>query len=216
MVLPYNERPRMIPTEAGMAALKAWVQASPNVGEKSARALHIKSLHTKRGVGAKTLGFFWLDIPFRGAGAAVRSGYQPHLTCPICVDLAQQGRSSRGKPIGGGQPVANAMTTIESETLDAYPQAWGAGAYWGRTYAESYLETVASLTGDAFLRALDRLPSNQDSEDMWQEARDQEGALIKAGVVLSWTDAEKRAFVLGMHHEVRTIFENAKAGDRPT
>ena len=50
-----------------MQMLRAWVESSGNVGEHAARVLHIKSLHTKRGIGARLLGFFWLDVPFRAA-----------------------------------------------------------------------------------------------------------------------------------------------------
>jgi hypothetical protein len=96
MVIPYRERGKVIPNEAGMAALKQWVESAPDIGQKGARALHIKSLHTPRGMAAKTLGFFWLDVPFRAAGAAVRAGFQPNHTCPLCVALAEDGLTPRG------------------------------------------------------------------------------------------------------------------------
>jgi hypothetical protein len=67
MVIPYRERGRVLPNEAGLAALKQWVESAPNVGEKAARALHVKSLHTKRGLGAKTLGFFLARCPLQGS-----------------------------------------------------------------------------------------------------------------------------------------------------
>jgi hypothetical protein len=98
-IIFYRERGRVLPSEAGITALKEWVESAPNAGEKGARALHVKSLHTARGVGAKTLSFLWLDVPFRAAGAAVRTGYQPGKTCPLCISLAAQGLSPRGKPL---------------------------------------------------------------------------------------------------------------------
>jgi hypothetical protein len=122
MVIPYRERGRVIPNERGIAALKEWVESAPDVGQKGARALHVKSLHTRRGIGAKTLGFFWLDVPFRAAGAAVRAGYQPHLTCPICLALAEHDLSPRGKPRHGpwASP-ASAATLPGPSNIDSAP-----------------------------------------------------------------------------------------------
>ncbi len=105
-IIPVPQRGRVIPNEKGIAALKEWVEAAPDLGQKGARALHVKSLHTPRGIGAKTMSFFWLDIPFRAAGAAVRGGYQPGLTCPLCVSLDQAGLTPRGQ-VKAQQPVSS-------------------------------------------------------------------------------------------------------------
>jgi hypothetical protein len=117
MVIPMPERGRILPNDEGMAALKAWVESAPDMGQKAARALHIKSLHTKRGIGAKTLSFFWLDIPFRAAGAAVRAGYNPSQTCPLCVTLAQSGLTPRGK-VSGRQPAPPGLPQANSPDID--------------------------------------------------------------------------------------------------
>ena len=117
MVIPLPERGRVLPNDEGMAALKAWVESAPDMGQKAARALHIKSLHTKRGIGAKTLSFFWLDIPFRAAGAAVRAGYNPSLTCPLCVALAESGLTPRGK-ISGRQPAPPGLPQATTPDID--------------------------------------------------------------------------------------------------
>ena len=95
----HPERARTIPTEAGKALLREWVESSANVGEHGSRVLHIKSLHTKRGFGAKLAGFFWLDVPFRAAGGAVRAAYQPGASCPLCASLAEEGFNARGKAV---------------------------------------------------------------------------------------------------------------------
>ena len=95
-VIFYHERGRIVPNEAGLQALRNWAHDATTGGEHAARALHIKSLHTRRGLGAKALGFFWLDVPFRAAGAAVRAGYQPGQTCPLCLALTAEGRGPRG------------------------------------------------------------------------------------------------------------------------
>jgi hypothetical protein len=92
----HPQRARTIPNEAGQAMLREWVDSSSNAGDHGARVLHIKSIHTARGFGAKLLGFFWLDVPFRAAGAAVRAAYQPGATCPLCEALAGDGLTPRG------------------------------------------------------------------------------------------------------------------------
>ena len=102
---------------------------------KGARALHIKSLHTRRGAGAKLLGFIWLDVPFRTVGAAVRAGYQPGKTCPFCIALAEQGCSPRGHPIRPAPSVTSAPSArIPSNAPAPYSAAAAAAALWMPTH----------------------------------------------------------------------------------
>jgi hypothetical protein len=96
MLIPVPQRARVIPNDEVMEVLHAWAHSADTTGERGARMLHIKSLHTPRGIGAKALGLFWLDVPFRTAGAAVRAGYRPGETCPLCLALAAEGRGPRG------------------------------------------------------------------------------------------------------------------------
>lgn len=101
-----RERPRLIPDEAGLQVLKAWVEDAPNIGDKGARILHVNTVHTARGAGAKVLSFMWLDIPFRAAGAAVRAGLQPGRTCPMC-----SGYQFAGSPSVVAERTVSATTT---------------------------------------------------------------------------------------------------------
>jgi hypothetical protein len=93
VVIRHHERSRLIPTDAGTQLLQAWVQESANAADKSARVLHVKSVHTARGFGAKALSFVWLDIPFRAVGGAVRAAYQAGRTCPAVCRPVDAGHS---------------------------------------------------------------------------------------------------------------------------
>src|SRR5207247_1650584 len=124
-ILFHPQRGRVIPTEKGKAILRAWVESSANPAEHGARVLHIKSLHTPRGIGAKLLGFFWLDVPFRAAGAAVRAGFRPGATCPLCETLASEGQTPRGKASRGFTPEMAAEAPVLRELAERTKAAQG-------------------------------------------------------------------------------------------